>query len=148
MSHAECWLTLFQAPVCDNFGFYRREILHSLTWEEISIALSNCKLYFYSENKIKIVLSLSLTVIKHFHAELRQTNICGVTRRLFVGIIQKRFPWCLLDNNFRIFCRSQCLFSCFHLKISAFFLKHRDVIVKTPTAWKLFGKIKIGRRTT
>ena len=34
-----------------------------------------------------MVLSLTRTAIEHLHAELRQTNICGVTRILFTGII-------------------------------------------------------------
>ena len=39
MSHAECWLTLLQAPVCDNFGFYRREILRSRMRENINSSI-------------------------------------------------------------------------------------------------------------
>ena len=53
----------------------------------------------------------------------RQTNICGVTLRLFIGIIQGRCSCCLLDNNFRIFCRSLFVFAGFNSMMSAFF-KH------------------------
>ena len=76
---------------------------------------------YYPENKSKIALSLSLTGIEHFHAELPKTNICCVTRRLSVGIIQARCSCCLLYNNFRTICRSLWLFACFHRKVSAFF---------------------------
>ena len=48
------------------------------------------ELCYYSENKAKIVLSFSLTAIKYFHAKLHPTNICSMTGRLFVGIIQAR----------------------------------------------------------
>ena len=78
------------------------------------------KLCCYSENKTKIVFSLSLTAIEHFHKELRQTNICGVTRKLFVGIIQARCSRCLLDHNFGILCRSLFAFACFDRKTSGF----------------------------
>ena len=70
------------------------------------------------------MLSLSITAIEHFYAELRRTNICCVTRRLSVGIIPARCSCCLLDNNFRIISRFPWLFSCFDRKVSAFFFKH------------------------
>ena len=76
---------------------------------------------YYPENKSKIALSLSLTGIEHFHAELPKTNICCVTRRLSVGIIQARCSCCLLYDNFRTICRSLWLFACFDRKVSAFF---------------------------
>ena len=66
------------------------------------------------------MLSLPITAIEHFHSELCQTNICGVTRRLFVGIIQARCSCCLPDYNFRMFCRSLCLFAYFDRKVSLF----------------------------
>ena len=77
------------------------------------------------------MLSLSLTAIEHFHAELPKTNICCVTRRLFVGIIQARRSCCLLNNNFRIICRSLWLFASFGRKVSAFFLKHSIITCKS-----------------
>ena len=76
---------------------------------------------YYPENKSKIALSLSLTGIEHFHAEVPKTNICCVTQRLSVGMIQARCSSCLLYNNFRIICRSLSLFACFDRKVSAFF---------------------------
>ena len=70
-------------------------------------------------------MSLSLTAIEHFHAELSKTNICCVTRRLYLGIIQARCSCCLLDNNFIIICRSLWLFASFDRKVSTFFFfKH------------------------
>ena len=95
----------------------------TLAWEQISIALSNKELCYYLEDKIKTVLSLSLTAIEHFHAELRKTNICCVTRRLYLGIIQARCSCCLLDNNFIIICRSLWLFASFDRKVSTFFFQ-------------------------
>ena len=76
---------------------------------------------YYPDNKRKIALSLSLTGIEHFHAELPKTNICCVTRRLSVGIIQALCSCCLLYNNFRTICRSLWLFVCLDRKVSAFF---------------------------
>ena len=58
----------------------------------------------------KIVLSLSLTAIKHLHAKVRQSNTFVVTRTFFTEIIRARWSWCLLDDNFRIFCRSLFVF--------------------------------------
>ena len=72
------------------------------------------------------MLSLSLTAIEQFHVELRQTNMCYVTRRLSVGIIQARCSCCLQDDNFRIVCRSLWLFACFGRKVSAFFFQVFD----------------------
>ena len=79
------------------------------------------------------MLTLSLTAIEHFHAELRQTNICCVTRRLSVGIIQARCSCFLLNKNFRIICRSLRLFACFYRKIQYFF-KHGDSFVRNMDA--------------
>ena len=119
-SHAACWLTLLQVLVCYNFGFYRRKILRSRLRANINSSIKR-KLCYYPENKIKIVLSSSLTAIAHFHAEIRRTNICCVTQKLSVRIIQARCSCCLLDNNSRIICRSLWLFACFFRKVSAFF---------------------------
>ena len=58
----------------------------------------------------KIVLSLSRTAIKHLHAKVRQSNTFVVTRTFFTEIIRARWSWCLLDDNFRIFCRSLFVF--------------------------------------
>ena len=58
----------------------------------------------------KIVLSLSLTAIKHLHAKVRQSNTFVVTRTFFTEFIRARWSWCLLDDNFRIFCRSLFVF--------------------------------------
>ena len=76
---------------------------------------------YYPENKSKIALSLSLTGVEPFYAELPKTNICCVTHRLSVGMIQARCSCCLLYNNFIIICRSLSLFACFDRKVSALF---------------------------
>ena len=86
------------------------------------------------------MLTLSLTAIEHFHAELRQTNICCVTRRLSVGIIQARCSCSLLNKNFRIICRSLRLFACFYRKIQ-YFLKHFMATYKNKVFNIMYGKV-------
>ena len=86
------------------------------------------------------MLTLSLTAIEHFHAELRQTNICCVTRRLSVGIIQARCSCFLLNKNFRIICRSLRLFACFYRKIQ-YFLKHFMATYKNKVFNIMYGKV-------
>ena len=65
------------------------------------------------------MLSLPITAIEHFH----------VTRGLFVGIIQARCSCCLPDYNFRMFCRSLCLFAYFDRKASTFFFFFRSIVL-------------------
>ena len=120
-SHAGWFLTLLQAPLCDNFGLYRREILYSHFRGNSNSSVKMKTGLLVRIFNYNMVISLSLTAIEHLYAELRQTNICGVTRRLFIGIVKARCSCCLLDNNFRIFWRSLCLFACFDRKVSAFF---------------------------
>ena len=86
------------------------------------------------------MLTLSLTAIEHFHAELCQTNICCVTRRLSVGIIQARCSCFLLNKNFRIICRSLRLFPCFYRKIQ-YFLKHFMATYKNKVFNIMYGKV-------
>ena len=50
-----------------QFGFYRQEILPSRLGENNKGAIKLKKLCYCSENKTKLVLSLSLTAIEHFH---------------------------------------------------------------------------------
>ena len=127
-----CYVLLdIPAPECDNFGFYRQKILPSRFKGNINSYINLKKRCYYSENKTKIMLSLSLTAIEHFHAELHQTNTCGATRGLFVGIIQARCSCCLLNNNFRIFWRSLCEIDCFDRKIPALFFKHSRTTCKS-----------------
>ena len=54
-----------------------------------------------------------------------------MTRRLSIVIIQARCLCFLLDNNFRIICRSIRLFACFDRKVSAFFFKHSVTTCKS-----------------
>ena len=54
-----------------------------------------------------------------------------MTRKLSVVIIQARCLCFLLDNNFRIICRSIRLFACFDRKVSAFFFKHSATTCKS-----------------
>ena len=72
---------------------------------------------------IKIVLSLSLTAIKHLHAKVRQSNMFVVTRTFFTEIIRVHWSWRLLDDNFRIFCRSLFVFF-FSWIVQCLFLPH------------------------
>ena len=118
-SHVACWL-IYQLTCATTSALQTRNsaLSFEIEYQQLHQIQELC---YYSENKAKIVLSFSLTAIKYFHAKLHPTNICSVTGRLFVGIIQARCFCCLLDNNFRIFSRYLCVFACFDRKISAFF---------------------------
>ena len=120
-SHVACWL-INQLTCATTSALQTRNsaLSFEMEYEQLHQIQELC---YYSENKAKIVLSFSLTAIKYFHAKLHPTNICSVTGRLFVGIIQARCFCCLLDNNFRIFSRYLCVFACFDRKISAFFFQ-------------------------
>ena len=118
-----CWLT-YKFPVLQLRLLQTRN--SALSFErKYQYLFQIQKRCYYSGNNTKIVLSLSLTAIEHFHAELRLTNICGVTRRLFIGIIQARCSCYLLDNKFRLFCRSLCVFSYIDLKYLPFFHNYK-----------------------
>lgn len=121
-SHVACWL-INQLTCATTSALQTRNSALSFEMEYQQLHQIQ-ELCYYSENKAKIVLSFSLTAIKYFHAKLHPTNICSMTGRLFVGIIQARCFCCLLDNNFRIFSRYLCVFACFDRKISAFFFKY------------------------
>ena len=118
-SHAVCWLT-YKFPV-QQLRLLQTRNSALLLVRKYQYLFQIRKRRYYSGNNTKIVLSLSLTAIEHFHAELRLTNICGVTRRLFIGIIQARCSCCLLDNKFWLFCRSLCVFAYIDLKYLPFF---------------------------
>ena len=110
------------APVtCTTTSAFTDAKFCLLACEEISIAhFKNCT----TIPKIKLTWCCVVTY-RHqtFPWRTRQTNICCVTRKHFFGIIQARCSCCMLNDNFRIFSRSLCIFACFDVKYLHFF-KH------------------------
>ena len=71
-----------------------------------------------------MALSSSGTAIEHFQAELRQTNICSVTRKLSVGIVYARV-YALCQTTISEYSADLlCLFACFDRKVSSIFFTH------------------------